>query len=41
MVAWANTQDLQVLEDLVEASKLTPIIDRTYALRDTPDASTR
>jgi NADPH:quinone reductase-like Zn-dependent oxidoreductase len=38
MVAWANAQDLRVLKDLIEARKITPIIDRTYSLSETPDA---
>jgi NADPH:quinone reductase-like Zn-dependent oxidoreductase len=30
--------DLQALTDLVEAGKVTPVIDRTYALREVPQA---
>ena len=36
--AAANATDLQTLKDLVEAGKVTPIIDRAYALSDAPDA---
>jgi NADPH:quinone reductase-like Zn-dependent oxidoreductase len=38
MVAWANAADLHVLKDLVEAGKITPIVDRTYSLSETADA---
>ena len=38
MVAWANAADLQVLKDLIEAGKITPIVDRTFSLSETPDA---
>ena len=33
-----SRDDLQVLKDLIEAGKLTPVIDRTYPLRETPEA---
>jgi NADPH:quinone reductase-like Zn-dependent oxidoreductase len=33
-----NRADLQVLKDLVEAGKVTPVIDGTYPLRETPRA---
>jgi len=33
-----NRDDLVALRDLVEAGKLTPVIDRTYPLTDTPTA---
>ncbi|HSK36960.1 MAG TPA: zinc-binding dehydrogenase, partial [Actinomycetota bacterium] len=33
-----SRDDLQVLKDLIEAGRLTPVIDRTYPLRETPDA---
>lgn len=38
MVAWANTRDLHVLKDLIEAGRVRPIIHRTYALSETPGA---
>jgi NADPH:quinone reductase-like Zn-dependent oxidoreductase len=38
IVALANAKDLQFLADLIEAGKLTPIIDRTYSLSEVPDA---
>jgi NADPH:quinone reductase-like Zn-dependent oxidoreductase len=31
-------EDLQTLKDLIEAGKVTPVIDRTYPLRDVPEA---
>lgn len=31
-------EDLQTLSDLIEAGKVTPVIDRTYPLIDAPDA---
>jgi NADPH:quinone reductase-like Zn-dependent oxidoreductase len=31
-------QDLQTLRELLEAGKLTPVIDRTYPLGDVPEA---
>jgi len=31
-------EDLQVLSELIEAGKITPIIDRTYPLSEVPDA---
>jgi NADPH:quinone reductase-like Zn-dependent oxidoreductase len=37
-VASANQRDLQMLKELVEADRVTPVIDRTYALDETPDA---
>jgi NADPH:quinone reductase-like Zn-dependent oxidoreductase len=33
-----SRDDLQVLKDLIEAGKLIPVIDRTYPLRETPEA---
>jgi NADPH:quinone reductase-like Zn-dependent oxidoreductase len=36
--AGTNTEDLVVLKDLVEAGKVTPVIDRTYPLSQTPGA---
>lgn len=36
-----NRADLQVLKELVEAGKITPVIDGTYPLRETPRAMGR
>jgi NADPH:quinone reductase-like Zn-dependent oxidoreductase len=33
-----NKEDLQVLNQLIEAGKLTPVIDRTYPLSEVPEA---
>jgi len=33
-----NKEDLQFLRQLIEAGKLTPVIDRTYSLSETPEA---
>jgi NADPH:quinone reductase-like Zn-dependent oxidoreductase len=33
-----NKEDLAVLKELVEAGKLTPVIDRRYALNDVAEA---
>jgi NADPH:quinone reductase-like Zn-dependent oxidoreductase len=33
-----NNRDLVVLKELIEAGKVTPVIDRTYPLSDTPEA---
>ena len=33
-----NHEDLVVLKELVESGKLTPVIDRTYRLDETPAA---
>jgi NADPH:quinone reductase-like Zn-dependent oxidoreductase len=33
-----NQQDLQVLKELIEAAKVTPVIDRTYTLSEAPEA---
>ena len=33
-----NRADLAVLKELVEAGKVTPVIDRRYPLRDVPEA---
>ena len=37
-MARSTHEDLVVLKDLAEAGKLTPVIDRTYPLREVPDA---
>ena len=34
----ANAADLLILRDLVEAARVTPVVDRTYALGEVPDA---
>jgi NADPH:quinone reductase-like Zn-dependent oxidoreductase len=33
-----NSEDLVVLKELIEAGKVTPVIDRTYPLSEAPDA---
>ena len=33
-----NKEDLLVLKELIESGKVTPVIDRTYPLREAPDA---
>src|SRR5947209_14135665 len=33
-----NQADLQVLKQLIEAGKVTPVIDRTFSLSEVPDA---
>jgi NADPH:quinone reductase-like Zn-dependent oxidoreductase len=33
-----RNEDLATLKDLIDAGKVTPVIDRTYSLRDAPDA---
>ena len=37
-VASTNSADLAVLTELIDAGKVTPVIDRTYPLSDAPDA---
>ena len=37
-LASSNNKDLVVLKELIEAGKVTPVIDRTYPLSDTPEA---
>jgi NADPH:quinone reductase-like Zn-dependent oxidoreductase len=37
-LAKANTEDLMVVQKLLEAGKVTPVIDRTYPLSETPEA---
>jgi len=34
----SNNEDLVVLKELIEAGKVTPVIDRTYPLSETPEA---
>ncbi len=38
IVAMAKTEDLQFLKELIEAAKVTPVVDRTYSLSEVPDA---
>jgi Zinc-binding dehydrogenase len=33
-----NKEDLQFLKELIEAGKVTPVIDRTYSLTEVPEA---
>jgi NADPH:quinone reductase-like Zn-dependent oxidoreductase len=37
-LASVNQQDLVVLQELLEAGKVTPVVDRTYSLSETPEA---
>ncbi len=37
-IAIPNKEDLVVLNELIEAGKVTPVIDRTYPLSETPEA---
>ncbi|MGD2157617.1 MAG: zinc-binding dehydrogenase, partial [Anaerolineales bacterium] len=37
-LASLNNKDLVVLKELIEAGKITPVIDKIYPLRDTPEA---
>jgi len=37
-VSGPKNEDLIVLKELIEAGKITPVIDRTYPLNETPDA---
>jgi NADPH:quinone reductase-like Zn-dependent oxidoreductase len=34
----SNRRDLLVLKELIESGEVTPVIDRTYSLRETPEA---
>ncbi len=38
LMASINSTDLESLKELSEAGKLTPVIDKTYPLSETPDA---
>jgi NADPH:quinone reductase-like Zn-dependent oxidoreductase len=40
-LAGRSQDDLVVLKDLIEAGKVTPVIDRTYPLSEAPDAMRR
>ena len=37
-IAMNNREDRQFLKELIEAGKVTPVIDRTYPLSETPEA---
>jgi len=37
-VAKPNSKDLVILKELLESGKVTPVIDRTYPLVETPEA---
>jgi NADPH:quinone reductase-like Zn-dependent oxidoreductase len=37
-IAEFNKKDMMVLADLMQSGKMTPVIDRTYKLNETPDA---
>jgi NADPH:quinone reductase-like Zn-dependent oxidoreductase len=37
-VSFPNTEDLVVLKEFLESGKITPVIDRTYPLSETPEA---
>jgi len=37
-ISLSNKEDLAVLKELIEAGKITPVIDKTYPLSETPDA---
>jgi NADPH:quinone reductase-like Zn-dependent oxidoreductase len=38
LVATENQEDLEVVRELIEAGKITPLVDRTYALSEVPRA---
>ena len=37
-LARQSREDLQTVRELIEQGKLSPVIDRTYPLRETPEA---
>jgi NADPH:quinone reductase-like Zn-dependent oxidoreductase len=37
-LSWESTEDLLSLSELIESGKVTPVIDRTFPLSETPDA---
>jgi NADPH:quinone reductase-like Zn-dependent oxidoreductase len=37
-LASPNNKDLVILQELIEAGKVTPVIDRTYPLNEAPEA---
>jgi NADPH:quinone reductase-like Zn-dependent oxidoreductase len=38
MIAKGSKDDLLILKELIEAGKVTPVIDKTYALSEAPEA---
>jgi NADPH:quinone reductase-like Zn-dependent oxidoreductase len=38
LIAKRNKDDLEILSGLIEAGKITPVIDRTYPLSEVPEA---
>ena len=38
LLAKVNTADLNVLADLMRSGKVAPVLDRSYALKETADA---
>jgi NADPH:quinone reductase-like Zn-dependent oxidoreductase len=38
LVSKERSEDLLVLKELIEAGKVTPVIDRTYPLSEVPEA---
>jgi len=38
LLAEINKDDLAVISDMIEAKKVTPVIDRTYPLKEVPEA---
>jgi NADPH:quinone reductase-like Zn-dependent oxidoreductase len=38
LVAKANREDLVVLKELIEAGKVTPVVDKAYPLSQVPEA---
>lgn len=38
LMSTERAADLQLLRELIEAGKVTPVIDRTYPLSEVPDA---
>ena len=40
-IARASAEDLEYLKELIEAGKVTPVIDRTYPLSEVPEAMRR